>query len=106
MRQSASDKRFIISPKLEGILQVVSVGSNRREGGLLKIQVNVQNLTAAPQQFRYRIEWFDQDGSPLPLTGDEFMPWSLLPRELSSIAVTAPAAAAADFGIAFVPTAN
>ena len=72
-------------------------------GAYLKIQVNVQNMTAAPQQFLYRIDWFDRDGGRLPLGADNFMPWMLLPGEVSSIAATAPVPIAVDFGIAFVP---
>jgi uncharacterized protein YcfL len=71
-------------------------------GRFLNIQVNVQNLTDAPQQFSYRIEWFDSDGERLPVAGGEF-PWMLRPREVLPIAATAPTPAAADFGIAFLP---
>jgi hypothetical protein len=102
-RQSAADQRFVLAPELERVLQVVSVRLTNPPGAYLKIQVNVQNKTDAPQRFRYRIEWFDRDGAKLPLAGGEFMPWMLLPREMSSIAVTAPSPAAADFEIALVP---
>jgi hypothetical protein len=104
--QNGSDKRFIIAPELESTLHVVSVLLNHPPGDYLKIQVTVQNLTAAPQQFSYLIDWFDQEGAKVPLTGPEFMPWMLLPHEVSSIAVTAPTPTAADFGIAFVPAAK
>jgi hypothetical protein len=105
-RPAVSDKRFIIAPELLGILHVVSVSLANPPGSYLKIQVNVQNMTDAPQQFRYRIDWFDQDGGRLPVGADDFIPWMLLPREVSSIAVTAPAPMAADFGIAFVPNSK
>ena len=102
-RPSAPDPRFVLAPGLERVLQVVSVGLTNPPGAFLKIQVNVQNRTQSPLRFRYRIEWFDKDGAPLPLDGGVFIPWMLLPRESSSIAATAPAPAAVDFGIAFVP---
>ena len=103
-RESVSpDTRYIIVPSLEHALHVVSVSLINRPGAFLKIQVNVQNLTEAPQRFRYRIDWFNQDGARLPLAGPEYISWMLLPREASSIAATAPAPAAADFEIAFVP---
>jgi uncharacterized protein YcfL len=73
-------------------------------GAYLKIQLNVQNMTDAPQQFSYRIVWFDKDGERLPLGADNFIQWMLLPREVSSIAATSPSPTAADFGIAFIPT--
>jgi len=105
-RQPAADKRFIIAPELSKILHVVSVLLNNAPGAYLKIQVTLENMTEAPQTFRYRLEWFDQDGVRLPLAGQEFIPWMLLPHEVSSIAATAPSPAAADFGIAFVAEAR
>jgi uncharacterized protein YcfL len=101
--QSADDQRFIVAPELAPVIHVESVRLMHPQGAFLKIQVNVQNKTDTPQQFHYRIEWFDADGMRLPLQGGELSPWMLLPRELSSIAVTAPGHAAADFEIAFMP---
>jgi uncharacterized protein YcfL len=100
---SAADQRFVVAPELELIIHVVSVRLMHPPGEFLKIQINVRNKTEAPQRFRYRIEWFDADGLPLPLPEGELRPWMLLPREMSSIAVTAPGHAAVDFEIAFVP---
>jgi uncharacterized protein YcfL len=101
--QSAADQRFVLAPELERVLQVVRVPLTNPPGGFLKIQANVRNRTQASQWFHYRIEWFDKDGARLPLGGEGFTPWMLLPGEKSSIAATAPAPAAVDFGIAFVP---
>jgi hypothetical protein len=101
-----ADKRFIIAPELESVLRVKGVGLSHPPEGYLKIQVNVENMTATPQRFSYRIEWFDQDGAPLPVDGEGFSPWMLRPHEVSSISATAPAQSAADFGIAFVPAVN
>jgi uncharacterized protein YcfL len=73
-------------------------------GAYLKIQVTLQNTSDSPQQFSYHLDWFDKDGKRLPMGAGDFIPWMLLPREISSIAATAPSPLAADFGIAFVPT--
>jgi uncharacterized protein YcfL len=102
-RPSAADKRFIIAPELLSVLHVVRVLLDNHPGTYLKIEVTVQNMTDAPQKFSYRIDWFDKEGERLPLGADN-IPWTLLPREVSSVAATAPAPTAADFGIAFVPT--
>jgi uncharacterized protein YcfL len=101
-----SDRRFIIAPELNGLLHVLSVRSWRQADGFLSFQVNVQNLTDAPQQFNYRIEWFDKDGTPLPLVAQAPLPWTLMGREMSSVVMTAPTRLADDFGIAFVPVVN
>jgi uncharacterized protein YcfL len=100
---AASDKRFIIAPELEHVIHVVNVRLTNPPGAYVKIQVTVENMTAARQHFSYRIDWFDENGTLLPLESQEFTPWMLLPHEVSSIAVTAPMPAAVDFGIAFVP---
>ncbi len=105
-RPADSDKRFVIAPELARVLHVVSVSMAGPPGSRLKIQVNLQNMTDARQRFRYRIEWFDGDGARLAPAGGGFIPWMLMPGEVSSIAATAPAPAAADFGIAFVPAVN
>jgi len=103
LSQSPADQRYVLDPALKRVLQVVRVRLTNAPSGYLKIQVNVQNKTQAPQWFSYRIEWFDQDGARLPLDGKEFTPWMLLAGETSLIAATSPAPAAVDFGIEFVP---
>jgi hypothetical protein len=103
-RPSVGDKRFVIAPELLGVLHVVRVLLDNPPGTYLKIEVTVQNMSDARQQFSYRIDWFGKDGERLPLGAGDSIPWMLLPREVSSIAATAPSPMAADFGIAFVPT--
>jgi hypothetical protein len=102
-RPSAADKRFVIAPELLGVLHVVRVLLDNQPGAYLKIQVTVQNLTDARQQFRYRVDWFNNYGDRLQFGIESFTPWMLMPHEISSIAVTAPSPTAADCGIAFVP---
>jgi hypothetical protein len=102
-RPSAGDKRFVIAPELLGVLHVVRVLLDNPPGTYLKIEVTVENMSDARQQFSYRIDWFDKDGERLPLEAGDPIPWMLLPREVSSIAATAPTPMAADFGIAFIP---
>jgi uncharacterized protein YcfL len=101
--QSADDQHYILATELEGVIEVVKVHLIHPSGGFLKLQIDVKNKTDAPRRFHYRIEWFDADGERLPLSDGALQAWMLLPRELSSIAVTAPGHAAADFEIAFVP---
>jgi len=100
--QSAADRRFVIAPELEQVIHVVSVRFVHPRGAFLNIQVNVQNKTDAAQQFHYLLEWFDADGVRLPQLGGERRRLTLLPHEMSSLAVTAPSHAVADFEIAFV----
>jgi hypothetical protein len=100
---AAADKRFIIAPELAGVLHVVNVIVNRPHDSYLKIQVIVQNMTQQRQKFSYHITWFDADGTKLQQEDEGFVPWMLLPNEVSPISVVAPTMSVADFGIAFVP---
>jgi hypothetical protein len=105
-RPSAADKRYVIAPELLNVLHVVRVLLDNPPETYLKIQVTVQNMTDAPQSFSYRIDWFDKEGERLQLGPENAVPWMLLPREVSSVAVTAPVPTAVDFGIAFIPVSK
>ena len=97
----AGDTHCIIAPELRQALRVVAV-TNLSEP-YLKIQVKVENLTAAPLKFRYRIEWFDWQGNPLPFASEAYIPWTLRPHEIASVLTASPTPAAMDFGVMFVP---
>ncbi|HUD48449.1 MAG TPA: YcfL family protein [Candidatus Baltobacteraceae bacterium] len=99
---SASDPRVIIDTALDRTLRVLKVIAATGRNGLLKIQVDVQNITDSPKWFSYRIDWFDQDGALLPMASGDSLPWMLLAGETSSIVATAPAVTAKDFGVAFL----
>lgn len=98
---AAKDTRIIVDTLLNDTLRVVKVLSSTGADNLLKIQVDVYNMTDAPKSFDYQVEWFDKDGRLLPLASGEPMPWMLLAHETSSIVATAPAETAKDFGVAF-----
>ncbi len=100
------DTRVIIAPALDRTLRVLHVMSSTGGDGLLKIQVDVQNITDSPRWFSYRIEWFDENGALLPVGPDKSPPWMLLAGETSSIVATAPAVTAKDFGVAFLGAAQ
>jgi uncharacterized protein YcfL len=101
-RQTVADKRVVIDPALDHVIHIVGITSTTGPAGYLKIQLNVQNLTDAPKQFNYRIEWFDRDGLDLPLAASASLPWMLLSHETSFLAATAPTPAAKDFRVTFL----
>jgi uncharacterized protein YcfL len=94
----------IIDSALDRTLQLIGVGTMTGADGLLKVQINVKNITDAPKWFSYRIEWFDKDGALLPGASIDDLPWMLLAGETSSIVATAPAVTAKDFEVAFLAT--
>jgi len=97
-----SEKRFVMAPELEGLVHVVSVWS-WRDAGRLTVQMNVRNQTQAQQRFNYRVEWFSEDGTKLPLVSEGPEAWMLMGGEMSSIAVTAPTSVATDFEVGLLP---
>ena len=97
---------MIVDTALDRTLQIIGVGTMTGPDGLLKIQVNVKNLTESPRWFSYRIEWFDKDGALMPEASGDNLPWMLLAGETSSIVATAPAVTAKDFGVAFIAEAK
>jgi uncharacterized protein YcfL len=102
----ARDTRVIIDSALDRTLRVLNVIASTGRDGLLKIQVNVQNITDSPRWFSYQIDWFDENGVLLPMASGDSLPWMLLSGETSSIVETAPAATAKDFGVAFLAAAR
>jgi uncharacterized protein YcfL len=105
-RQAVTDKRVVIDPALAQVIRIVGIKSTSGSEGFLKMQVNVENLTAAPRQFSYRIDWFDRLGVALPMADSSLLPWMLLGHEVSFLAATAPTPAAKDFRITFVGPGN
>jgi uncharacterized protein YcfL len=99
----ANDKHVLVDSRLDSSIRVLNVISSTGKDGLLKIQVNVQNLLAAPSRLSYKVDWFDRNGEELPMASVGLMPWMLLAHETSSIVAVAPAPTVKDFGVAFVP---
>jgi len=102
----ARDTRVIIDSALDRTLRVLNVIASTGRDGLLKIQVDVQNITDSPRWFSYRVEWFDANGALMPMASGGSLPWMLLAGETSSIVATAPAVTAKDFGVAFLAAAR
>jgi uncharacterized protein YcfL len=98
---ASPDKRVFIAPELQELVKLRRVIFYTTRSGFLKIQVDLQNLSAAPLRFNYRIFWYDKEGSALPNADTDAIPWMLLGKETSSIAVTAPTESAVDFSVAF-----
>ncbi len=99
--QTVMDKRVVIDPALEGSIRVVRIKAESGSNGFLKIQLNLQNMTDSPKEFFYRMDWFEKDGTPLPMASAT-TPWMLLKGETSFLAATAPTPAARDFCVTFV----
>lgn len=65
-----ADKRVVTDPSLGRKVRTLAVNQGAT-GDLMRIQVEVENLTYSPQKFNYQFSWIDQDGfqitSPAPI---------------------------------------
>ncbi len=95
------DKHVVIDPSMDHVIKIVRITSKVSPEGYLKIQLNVQNQTGSLKHFRYRIDWYDQEGFGLPLASTSAMDWTLLSHETSFLAATAPTPAAKNFRVIF-----
>jgi len=57
-----ADPRVSTDASLNSIVTIMGVKTSMTPGGLLKVQVELQNRTVSLQQFIYRFEWFDANG--------------------------------------------
>ena len=57
-----ADPRVSTDASLNNVVSVMGVKASMTPGGLLKVQVELQNRTVSSQQFIYRFEWFDANG--------------------------------------------
>ena len=61
-RTMIADQRVITDPSLNRHVSIVGVNTTTTPGGLLRVQVELQNLTHSQQRFLYHFEWFDANG--------------------------------------------
>ena len=78
-------KRVYMSSSLSKNLEVVSVNQATANGDLLKIQVNLQNLSKKELNLNYKIEWMDEAGIVINDSSALWMP--LYVRGAENVAV-------------------
>jgi uncharacterized protein YcfL len=96
------DGRTVFAAALKQALHASKVQFTKGPEGYLKIQVDVENRSDSSQAFRYGIEWLNANGEVLPFANNGFLDWTLRAHETSTIAATAPTAAAKDFRVVFM----
>ena len=90
-------KKVITDPELRDKVSVVNVIEGTVSGDLLKIQVQLENLTYAYQLFNYQFVWIDKNGfqvtSPPPL----WKPGQIEGRETIYLSAVTPMPSVVDF---------
>tara|TARA_Y100000766_G_scaffold219808_1_gene191756 strand:+ start:333 stop:758 length:426 start_codon:yes stop_codon:yes gene_type:complete len=78
-------KRVYMSSTLAKNLEVISVNQATANGDLLKIQVNLQNLSKKEMNLNYKVEWMDEAGIVINDSSAVWMP--LFIRGAENVAV-------------------
>lgn len=101
-RQMVDDKRFLTDAGLDRKVRIIGLNVANTPAGLLKVNVEVENLRRSVQPFNYRVEWFDQDGMPVETATGAWIHREILGRETLNLTAVGPSPNARDFRIKFI----
>jgi uncharacterized protein YcfL len=98
------DKRVITSSSLNDIAYVKSVNQSVVSGNMLRIQVNIQNMTAAVKNFSYQFQWFDNQGMAITSPAPIWHSVSIEGGQTIPVTETAPTPKAVDWRLSLLPS--
>ena len=101
-RQMIADQRVITDSGLANKVSLVGVNQTMTPGGLLKVQVELQNRTGSLQRFSYHFEWFDASGMQLSALTAAEIPDQIQGGEDKFVSSLAPTAECRDFRVKFI----
>ena len=101
-RNMVSDQRVITDPGLNRKVSVVGVNTAMTPGGLLKVQVELENRTRSLQRFLYKFEWFDANGMQVHNVISANIPDQIEGKESKMIFSIAPNPNCNDFRVKFI----
>jgi uncharacterized protein YcfL len=101
-KQIVEDKRVVTDLGLNRRAKIVSVNESAGPGGLLKVQVEVLNITRSAQAFHYKFEWFDEHSNLIESPASTFVLKHVEGRESVFLGATAPNSSAKDFRLKLV----
>lgn len=103
-REFVADKRLVTDSSLNRKVNIRAVNQAVDVGGLVKVQVELANLTYSVQSFSYQFEWFDDKGMLVSGPATVFVPRQIEGRESIFISATAPGERAKDFRLKLIAT--
>jgi uncharacterized protein YcfL len=101
-RNMVADTRAITDASLNRKVNVVGVNTSMTPGGLLKVQVELQNRTRSLQRFLYHFEWFDASGMQVNNVLSASVPEQIEGQEDKFISGIAPTPNCKDFRVKFI----
>jgi len=101
-RSMLAATRVFTDPSLARAVDVVGVNTVTTSGGLLVVQVELQNHTDSVQSFLYHFEWFDSQGMQIKNVLSASVSDQIEGRENKFISGTAPSPDCKDFRVKFI----
>jgi len=101
-RNMVSDTRAVTDASLNRKVNIVGVNTSMTPGGLLKVQVELQNRTRSLQRFLYHFEWFDANGVQVNNVLSASVPDQIEGQENKFIFGIAPNPDCKDFRVKFI----
>jgi uncharacterized protein YcfL len=101
-RNMVADTRAITDSGLNRKVNIIGVNTSMTSGGLLKVQVELQNRTRSLQRFLYHFEWFDANGMQVNNVLSASLPDQIEGQEDKFISGIAPTPNCKDFRVKFI----
>lgn len=90
-------KRVFMDGGLERDIEVISINQGLANEDLLRIQVNLKNLTKKSMNLNYKVEWMDQDGIVLNDSSATWLPLYVRGSEIAAVQSVASSPKAKNF---------
>ncbi len=97
-----ADQRVTTDASLNRKVSIVGVNQAMTPGGLLKVQVEIQNRTRSIQRFMYHFEWFDANEMQVNNVISASIPEQIEGMEDKFISSIAPNPDCKDFRVKFI----
>ncbi len=101
-RYPVADKRVVTDSSLNSKVYIVGLNSATTPGGLLKVQVELENHTGSTQRFLYQFEWFDANGMQINNIVSAAIPEQIYGGENKFIYSVSPNTNCKDFRVKFI----
>ena len=101
-RNMVADQRVISDPGLNRHVNIVGVNTAMTPGGLLSVQVELQNNSRSQHRFNYQFEWFDANGMQVSSIISAVTPAQIEGKESKFVSSIAPTPGCKDFRLKLI----
>ncbi len=101
-RNMVADQRVISDPGLNRHVNIVGVNTAMTPGGLLSVQVELENRSRSQHRFNYQFEWFDANGMQVSSIISAVTPAQIEGKESKYVSSIAPTPGCKDFRLKLI----